>query len=57
MKIPNPFKIIKINSLRRKHRRLLNESNQYAPMNRKKSDELYKQAMEIEDIILKLTNK
>lgn len=53
----NIFKKIKINSLRKKKQRLLNESNLYSVMNRKKSDQLYKEAMDVEDEILKLMGK
>lgn len=53
----NIFKTIKINSLRRKKERLLSESNLYSVTNRKKSDELYKQAIEIEDKLLSLIAK
>lgn len=53
----NIFKLIKIKNLKEKHRRLLNEAHLYSTMNRKKSDELFKQATEIEDKILELKNK
>jgi len=53
----NIFKLIKIRNLKEKHRRLLNESHLYSTMNRKKSDELFKQATEIENKILELKNK
>jgi hypothetical protein len=53
----NIFKTIKVNSLRKKKEKLLNESNLYSAMNRKKSDQLYKEAMDVEDKILKLLEK
>jgi len=57
MSVLNIFRFIKIKNLKEKHRRLLNEAHLYSNMNRKKSDELFKQATEIEDEILKLRNK
>jgi len=57
MSVLNIFRFIKIKNLKEKHRRLLNEAHLYSNMNRKKSDELFRQATEIEDEILKLRNK
>ena len=53
----NFFKKIKLNSLRKKYRKLLKESNRYSTINRKKSDELYESAMKIENKIIELTSK
>ena len=53
----NVFRLIRLNSLRKKKEKLLNASNLYSTINRKKSDQLYKDAMDIEDKMLKLIEK
>ena len=53
----NIFRLIRLKSLRKKKEKLLNESNLYSTINRKKSDQLYKDAKDIEDKMLKLLEK
>ncbi len=53
----NIFRRIKINSLTKKKDRLLKESYLYSSVDRKKSDELFFRASEIENKIVELNNK
>jgi hypothetical protein len=53
----NIFRRIKINSLTKKKDRLLKESYLYSVKDRKKSDELFVMASEIENKIVELNNK
>jgi hypothetical protein len=53
----NIFRRIKINSLRKKKDRLLKESYLYSTKDRKKSDEFFVKATELENKIFELNNK